>query len=75
MATQNSAEIREKLFDEFLRYAEYKNASEWNRAVRLCECLAIIGWGTHEALQAGRGKFYNGNPETAFITSLASRVL
>ncbi|GHS90188.1 hypothetical protein FACS189487_11560 [Campylobacterota bacterium] len=66
LATQKSTDIRERLFDEFLRYAEYKNATEWNKAVRLCEALAIVGWGTHEALQAGRGKFFNGNPETGF---------
>ena len=63
---KDTDELREKLFADFLRYADYKNVTEWNKAVRLCECLAIIGWGKYEAVQAVRGKFYNGNPETAF---------
>ena len=39
-------QLRERLFAEFLKYADYENAGEWNKAVRLCESLAIIGWGT-----------------------------
>ena len=59
-------QLRERLFAEFLKYADYKNAGEWNKAVRLCESLAIIGWGNHEALEALRGQFFNGNPTTCF---------
>ena len=40
--------LRERLFAGFLKYADYKNAEEWNKAVRLCESLAIIGWGNKE---------------------------
>lgn len=58
--------FREKIFSEFLNYADYKNVSDWNKAVRLCESLAIIGWGEHEPLEAIRGVFFNGNPETSF---------
>ena len=61
MHSQNKIdELRENLFGEFLKYADYKNAAEWNKAVRICECLAIIGWGSHEALEAIREIFYNG---------------
>lgn len=63
----NESEIRDILLKEFRKYADYKNASGWNKAVRLCECLAIVGWGEHEPLQAVRGTFYNGNPETSFF--------
>lgn len=59
--------LRESLFIEFLKYADYKNAEEWNKAVRICESLAIIGWGTHEPLEALRGMFFNGNPMTYFL--------
>ena len=59
--------LRTGLFTEFLRHTRYKNAAEWNAAVRLCECLAIIGWGTHEPVEAIRGTYFNGNPETFFI--------
>ena len=40
--SQNSIEnIREKLFVEFLKYADYKSVSEWNKAVRLCEIMNL----------------------------------
>ncbi|WP_295150720.1 hypothetical protein [Campylobacter sp.] len=61
--------IRERLLGEFDRYAFYKNASEWNRAVKICECLAIVGWGERESLEALRGKFYNGQPATYFLNA------
>ena len=59
--------LRTGLFTEFLRHTRYKNAAEWNAAVRLCECLAIIGWGTHEPVEAIRGTYFTGNTETFFI--------
>ncbi len=63
----NVNELRDELFAEFLKYSQYSNVSEWNVAVRICEALAIIGWGTHEPLEAIRGIHFNGNPETYFI--------
>ncbi|MCM1079765.1 MAG: hypothetical protein NC344_08650 [Bacteroidales bacterium] len=65
--SRDAEEIREKLFAEFLRYARYGNAGEWNRAVRLCECLAIVGWGSHEPLEAINAAWFNGNPNTFFV--------
>ena len=67
LSTEDSEALREELFDEFLKYADYKNVSDWNKAVRLCEALAIIGWGGHEPLEAVRGTYFNGNPETFFL--------
>lgn len=67
LSKQDINTLRRKLFIEFLKYAEYKNAKQWNKAVRLCECLAIIGWGENEAVEAVRGIFFNGNPETEFV--------
>lgn len=61
------ARLREELYGEFLTYSGYRNADEWNRAVRLCECLAIVGWGDREPLEAIRGTYFNGNPNTYFI--------
>ncbi|MDR7209141.1 hypothetical protein [Flavobacterium piscis] len=58
--------IRESLYTEFLKYSDYKNVTEWNKAVRLCESLTIIGWGEKEPVEAKKGMFYNGNPETTF---------
>lgn len=59
--------LRAELFSEFLRYSSYSCAAEWNKAVRLCECLAIVGWGDKEPLEAVRGSYFNGNPNTYFI--------
>ena len=68
LQSQNETDkLRENLFAEFLKYADYKNAAEWNKAVRICESLAIIGWGSHEPLEALRGMFFNGNPMTYFL--------
>lgn len=67
LRAQDQILIRERLLGEFDRYAFYKNASEWNRAVKICECLAIIGWGERESLEALRGKFYNGYAMTYFL--------
>ena len=56
--------MREILYLEFLKYTTYSGAGKWNRAVRLCECLAVTGWGDHEALETVCGVYFNGNPET-----------
>lgn len=59
--------VRTDLFCELDKYVRYRNATEWNMAVRLCECLAIVGWGTREPLEAIRGSYFNGNPNTFFV--------
>lgn len=59
--------LRERLYGLFLEYSCYSNAAEWNAAVRICEALAIMGWGDHEPLEARKGRWFNGNPETCFI--------
>ncbi|MDE5956476.1 MAG: hypothetical protein K2G80_08290, partial [Bacteroidales bacterium] len=59
--------VRQYLLGEFREYSRYRNAAEWNRAVRICECLAITGWGALEPLEAIRGNYFNGNPNTFFI--------
>lgn len=59
---------REWLFGEFAGLAVgYASVDEWNRAVRLCECLAMTGWGNHEPVEAVAGVYVNGNPETFFV--------
>lgn len=63
----DSEALRAELFSEFLAYSSYRNAAEWNKAVRLCECLAIVGWGDKEALEAVKGSYFNGSPNTYFI--------
>lgn len=60
-------ELREQLYAEFMKHSQYRNVREWNAAVRICEALAIIGWGAYEPVEAVRGVYFNGNPETYFI--------
>ena len=60
-------QLRNQLAKSFLRLCLYENAMQWNKAVRLCEGLAIVGWGEYEPVQAERGVFWNGNPETTFF--------
>lgn len=67
LSKQDQKSLREKLFSELLIYVDYKNVSEWNKAVKICESLTIIGWGEHEPLQAVKGIFFNGNPTTLFV--------
>lgn len=64
---ENADRLRTQLYAGFLRYSCYRNVREWNIAVRLCEALAIIGWGQLEPLEAVRSTYFNGNPETYFI--------
>lgn len=61
--------LRRYLLSEFLTYANYSTPQEWNRAVRLCECLAIISWGNQEPVEAHVGKYFNGYPNTFFVTA------
>lgn len=59
--------LRAELYDAFIRYCDYRDADGWNTAVRLCECLAIVGWGSREPLQAVCAAAFNGNPNTFFV--------
>lgn len=40
---ENIQNLRDEIFSEFLKYSDYKCISDWNKAVRICESLAIIG--------------------------------
>jgi hypothetical protein len=64
---QELKKVRKDLLKQFFKYADYKNISEWNKAVVLCEALAIVGWGDCEPVEAMKGQFYNGSPETEFL--------
>jgi hypothetical protein len=64
---------RAALLREFWKVCRYTNAEEWNRAVRLCESLAIVGWGDCEAVEAYCGgdwtAFKNRFDERRFVTA------
>lgn len=59
----NSLDIntaRNELISEFDRLYDYKNIIEWNKLVRVCESLAIAGWGDREPLEAYAETWLNG---------------
>lgn len=57
----SSNELRINLLKEFDKLVNYKNIKEWNKLVRICESLAIIGWGEREAFEATAEKWINGS--------------
>ncbi|MDR7210999.1 hypothetical protein [Flavobacterium piscis] len=46
------SEISKFLENEFKNLTEYKTAKEWNKLVRICEALSIIGWENLERVDA-----------------------
>ena len=43
---------RDQLIAELDTLVEYEDAAQWNRAVKICERLADIGWGSRERVDA-----------------------
>ncbi|WP_305789249.1 hypothetical protein [Symbioplanes lichenis] len=58
-----------ELLAAFDRYREYRTAAEWNGLVRVCEALAVVGWGEREPVEAFAERWING----AFYTQLRNR--
>ena len=59
--------VRSELLRRFDGLLEYVDANQWATAVRICEALAIIGWGAREQVDAISR--YNGDCwETQFVT-------
>lgn len=59
--------VRNELLRGIDALLEYADANQWATAVRICEALAIIGWGTREQVDAISR--YNGDCwETQFVT-------
>lgn len=44
-AASDVNELRTQLIAEYHRLFHYTNIIEWNELVRVCEALAITGWG------------------------------
>lgn len=65
--------LRGALLREFWKVCRYSNAEEWNRAVRICEALAIVGWGDCEPVEAYCGEnwtvFRNRFDESRFVSA------
>lgn len=51
---------RDVLLAEYARLAGYRSLAEWNRLVRVCELLAVTGWGERQPVEAVAEKWING---------------
>ena len=60
--------VRERLYAELMMRVNYSTPVQWNQAVRLCESLTIVGWGSHDGVEACVSQYFNGYPNTYFIT-------
>ncbi len=52
LKTIEKPEINKFLENEFRYLTEYKDADEWNKLVKVCECLSILGWEKLERVDA-----------------------
>ncbi|WP_018886366.1 hypothetical protein [Paenibacillus massiliensis] len=69
-AASDVNELRTQLIAEYHRLFHYTNIIEWNELVRVCEALAIIGWGQDlTPVEAIAEKWING----AYYTELRTR--
>lgn len=59
--------IQPALNQLFFKYIEYKKLTEWNKLVRICEALTILGWGDLEPMEAIKTLWFNGNPYTCLL--------
>ena len=60
--------VRAMLLAEYDRLLRYRNIAEWNELVRVCEALAIVGWGEREAVEALAERWVNGSWYTTLRT-------
>lgn len=68
LSSQPEDEVRGELLAALDPLLEYDDADQWASAVRLCECLAIIGWGERERIDA-ISRFNGDCWETRFINA------
>lgn len=64
----DKAALREGLFSLLRAVVEYETAKQWAQAVRICEALAITGWGSLERVDAF-SRFNGDCWETWFINA------
>ncbi|PKH52910.1 hypothetical protein CXF68_20370 [Tenacibaculum sp. Bg11-29] len=75
LESDSSDELRTNLLKEFDGLVNYKNIKEWNKLVRICESLSIIGWGKREAFEATADKWINGSYYTEIRNKLFEQKL
>lgn len=60
--------VRPTLLAEFDRLVRYRNIEEWNALVRVCEALALVGWGERQPVEALAERWVNGSWYTTLST-------
>lgn len=60
--------VRPELLAEFDRLFRYQNIEEWNALVRVCEALALVGWGERQPVEALAERWVNGSWYTTLRT-------
>src|SRR5688572_5134075 len=60
--------VRPALLVEYDRLFRYRNIEEWNALVRVCEALALVGWGERPAVEALAERWLNGSWYTTLRT-------
>lgn len=61
--------VRTRLLAEYDQRREYRSLAEWNRLVRACEVLALVGWGERQPVEAYAEKWINGRMYTKLFTA------
>lgn len=67
LSKQNKEMARNWLINQFDELYHYSNINEWNKLVRVCESLKIIGWGDREPLEAKAKCWINGRYYTSLM--------
>ena len=60
--------LARQLYSLFDAHAEYDDANQWAAAVRICEALAIVGWGLRERVDA-ISRFNGDHQHTSFVNA------
>jgi len=68
VAAQSASRLRSPLLAEYERLFHYRNIEEWNALVRVCEALALVGWGEREPVEALAARWVNGSWYTTLQT-------
>lgn len=61
--------LRAEFLTEYDQLREYRSLAEWNRLVRVCEILALVGWGERQPVEAYAEKWINGGWYTQLRTA------
>lgn len=68
LGAEPASVVRPALLAEYDRLFRYRNIEEWNALVRVCEALALVGWGERRPVEALAERWVNGSWYTTLRT-------